>query len=275
MGKLRQESALPQRYGDWALVTGASDGIGRAFAIELAKAGVSVALAARRKDKLKGVEAEIRERFAVDVVTKSIDLSHAEGVDWLYDSLADLDIGLMIASAGFGTSGPFIASDLQSELEMIDLNCRSLAHLTYLFGQRFARRGRGGIVLMSSLVAFQGVPRAANYAATKAYVQTFAEGLQHELRPVGVDVLAVAPGPVNSGFGARANMNMTKAQTPAEVASGALKALGKRDLVRPGFLAKFLELSLSMMPRSGRVKIMGKVMGQMTRHQLAKPMQTH
>jgi short-subunit dehydrogenase len=105
----------------------------------------------------------------------------------------------------------FINSNLDVELEMIDLNCRSLAHLTHHFGQKLAHRGRGGIVLMSSLVAFQGVPRAANYAATKAYVQSLSESIQRELRQSGVDVLAVAPGPVKSGFGARANMNMSTA----------------------------------------------------------------
>jgi len=274
MSKTQQKTTLHQRYGEWALVTGASDGIGRAFALELAKEGISVAIAARRKEKLQAVETEIRNKYKVDVMVVPVDLSHSAGVEALYGAIGSLDIGIMIASAGFGTSGPFISSDLESELEMIDLNCRALAQLTYRFGQRFARRGYGGIVLMSSLVAFQGVPRAANYAATKAYVQTFAEGLQHELKSLGVDVLAVAPGPVNSGFGARADMNMSQAQTPEEVASGALKALGKRNLVRPGFLAKFLEFSLSMMPRSGRVRIMGKVMGQMTSHQPAKPLQT-
>ena len=103
----------------------------------------------------------------------------------------------------------FIDSDLEVELNMIDLNCRSLAQMTHTFGGRFAKRGRGGIVLMSSLVAFQGVPRAANYAATKAYVQSLAEGIRAELKPLGVSVLASAPGPVKSGFGARAGMAIT------------------------------------------------------------------
>jgi short-subunit dehydrogenase len=111
------------------------------------------------------------------------------------------------------------------------------------------------------------VPRAANYAATKAYVQTFAEGLRQELSGSGVDVLAVAPGPVHSGFGQRANVQMSMAQTPAEVARGALRALGTRVTVRPGFLAQFLELSLKPLPRWGRIRVMGLVMGGMTKHQ--------
>ena len=160
----------------------------------------------------------------------------------------------------------FIDNDLDVELNMIDLNCRSLAHMTHGFGGRFARRGRGGIVLMSSLVAFQGVPRAANYAATKAYVQSLAEGIWAELKPLGVSVLASAPGPVKSGFGARAGMAITTGQTPEEVAEGTLNALGRRATVRPGLLAKLLELSLSPLPRSARIFAMGRVMAGMTAH---------
>ncbi len=153
------------------------------------------------------------------------------------------------------------------DLSRHKLSSAGTAALAYEFGTRFARRDGGGIVLLSSLVAFQGVPRAANYAATKAYVQTFAEGLRQELSGSGVDVLAVAPGPVHSGFGQRANVQMSMAQTPAEVARGALRALGTRVTVRPGFLAQFLELSLKPLPRWGRIRVMGLVMGGMTKHQ--------
>lgn len=98
---------------------------------------------------------------------------------------------------------------VEPELDMIDVNCRAVAALTHAFGQRFAARGKGGIVLMSSLVAFQGVAHAANYAATKAYVQSLAEGLRTELAPLGVAVVACAPGPIASGFAARASMVMS------------------------------------------------------------------
>lgn len=110
-----------------------------------------------------------------------------------------LDIGLLVASAGFGTSGPFVDSDLESELEMIDVNCRAVAALGHHFGRRFANQRRGGMILMSSLVAFQGVPRAANYAATKAYVQSLAEGLRIELAPFGVDVSRRRRAPSSAG----------------------------------------------------------------------------
>jgi len=247
-------------YGPCAVVTGASDGIGRALALELAAKGFELLLVARRAVALAEVAAECERLYGTRATTLAADLATPAGVVAALEASERLDVGLFVAAAGFGTSGPFVDSELDVELNMIDLNCRSLAHMAHAFGRRFAVRRRGGIVLMSSLVAFQGVPRAANYAATKAYVQSLAEGLAAELRPLGVAVLASAPGPVKSGFGARAGMAITQGQTPAEVAAGTLKALGRRTTVRPGRLAKLLEWSLSPLPRWARVYAMGRVM---------------
>ena len=261
----RDQERLRVRYGPWALVTGASDGIGRAFAAHLAEAGVNLILAARRRDVLEALSAELTEQHGIDARVVAVDLGRPEGITTLLAETGTCDVGLLVASAGFGTSGSFIEGDLAPELEMIDVNCRAVAALSHTFGRRFAARGRGGMVLMSSLVAFQGVPRAANYAATKAYVQSLAEGLRVELAPRGVDVLASAPGPVNSGFAARASMTMSFAQTPGEVAGSTLAALGRQGTVRPGLLAKLLEWSLAFLPRWGRVRMMAIVMGGMTK----------
>jgi short-subunit dehydrogenase len=195
------------------------------------------------------------------------DLTTDLGVNRVVSATAQLDVGLLVAAAGFGTSGPFIASPLGGEQEMLAVNCRAVLMLSHEFASRFVARGRGGLVLMSSLLAFQGTPRAAHYAATKAYIQTLAEGLREELRPLGVDVIACAPGPIHSGFGTRADMQMSFAQAPEVVARKTLRALGRRSTVRPGWLSKFLEMSLSMLPRWGRVKVMGLVMRGMTAHQ--------
>jgi short-subunit dehydrogenase len=153
---------------------------------------------------------------------------------------------------------------------MLRLNCEALLTLTHHFAQRFVTQKRGGIILMSSMVAFQGVPYSANYAATKAYVQSLAEALAEELKPYGVDVLAAAPGPVASGFGQRANMKMNMSLTPQQVGIPILKALGRNTTVLPGFLTKFLVYSLRTVPRWGKVKIMKIVMGGMTEHQRTK-----
>jgi short-subunit dehydrogenase len=261
----REQVRLRERYGPWAVVTGASDGIGREFAARLAEAGVHLVLAARRNDLLDEVANGLVRAHHVQVETIPIDLATRPGVDELVARTRERDVGLLIASAGFGTSGPFVDARLDEELGMIDVNCRAVAALSHAFGRRFVDRKRGGIVLMSSLVAFQGVPRAANYAATKAYVQSFAEALRLELQPLGVDVIASAPGPIRSGFATRASMTMGLAQTPRDVAGATLAALGRRGIVRPGWLSKFLEASLMFLPRWGRVRTMGFVMAGMTK----------
>jgi short-subunit dehydrogenase len=249
-------------------VTGASEGIGREFARHLAREGFKLVVVARRRAALEALASELS---GAEVRVVEADLGTSEGVRQVAEQTRGLDVGLLVASAGFGTSGNFLDGELEAELSMIDVNCRAVAALTHHFGQRLVGRGRGGLVLLSSLVAFQGVRRAANYAATKAWVQSFAEGLSLELAPHGVDVLACAPGPVRSGFDARANMKMGQAATPDVVAAGALAALGRVGTVRPGWLSKVLEWSLMFLPRWGRVRMMSVVMGGMTSHQPSRP----
>ena len=176
-----------------------------------------------------------------------------------------------MASAGFGTSGPFLTADRVDELAMLDANCRALLALCLHFGPRLAERGRGGMVLMSSLVGFQGTPGAAHYAATNAYVQVLAEGLHAELRSCGVDVVASAPGPVHSGFAERADMRMGRALDAADVAVPTLNALGRRTTAAPGALSKLLTWSLAPLPRAAHVRIMSGVMAGMTAHQRPVP----
>ncbi|MCM0606992.1 MAG: SDR family NAD(P)-dependent oxidoreductase [Xanthomonadaceae bacterium] len=253
-----------KKYGEWAIVTGSSNGIGRALAIEVAKYGLNVVLVARSAAKLEKLSGEIKSQSSVKTRFISMDLSEPGSVDQLIQQTIDLKIGLLVAAAGFGTSGPILKTSLSEELNMIDLNCRSAFEITHWFANRFAEQKRGGIILMSSLVGFQGVPNASNYAATKGYIQSLAEGLHFELRPYGVDVLASAPGPVNSGFADRAHMTMGKAATPEVVARVTIKELGKNLTIRPGFLSKFLGWSLALMNRWGRVRVMQIIMGGMT-----------
>lgn len=258
-----------RRYGDWAVVTGASDGIGQAFAGELAALGMNVALVARRGDRLNRLAAEIAQNHRVETRVIAADLSTSDGRNSVNETTRDLDVGLLIAAGGFGASGPLLSANLDSELNMLDVNCRAVLEQSIVFGRRFAQRRRGGIILMGSLLGWQGVPGAAHYAATKAYVQSLAEGLGRELAASNVDVLASAPGPVNSGFADRADMRMSMAETPISVARASLQALGRRATVVPGRLGKFLTYSLLPLPRSLRVRILAGVMGGMTRHQSA------
>jgi short-subunit dehydrogenase len=262
----KENERLKKNYGEWAVVTGASSGIGLELTKLLAAAGINVVMIARHEAKLVAFSDELKKTFGVSTRVIAVDVSELCGLQWIKDVIADLQVGLFIASAGFGTSGPFIGSSIQQETNMLRLNCEALLVLTHHFAKHFAAQRRGGIILLSSIVAFQGVPFAAHYAATKAYVQTLAEGLAAELKPLGVDVLAAAPGPVRSGFESRADMKMTNALRTEDVGVPMLKALGRQGTVFPGGLSKLLITGLRTVPRWGKVKIMEKVMRGMTQH---------
>ena len=257
------------KYGPWAVVTGASDGIGSAFAEQLAERGLNLVAVARRADRLNELARKIRAKRGTEVLVVAADLSTPEGRAELERATEPVDVGLLVASAGYGTSGPLLQANLKQERNMLDLNCYAVLDQCVVFGNRLVERGGGGIIMLASLVGWQGVPQFAHYAATKAYVQSLAEALRIELRPKGIDVLASAPGPVRSGFAARANMVMGTAVLPAVVARESLDSLGKKGTVIPGGLSRLLTYSLLPLPRFLRSLIMAQVMGEMTKHQNA------
>lgn len=265
---IKERIAFLTNYGPWAVVTGASSGIGKALAWELGKIGFDLVLVGRDKLALQVIANEQEKSFFNQIRIIEADLSNEVGNKMVIDGTKDLEVGLLVASAGFGTSGRIIDNKLTDELEMILVNCQSPLILSHEFGKKMTVRRRGGIIFLSSIVAFQGVPFAANYAATKAYIQSLAEGLGRELSPFQVSVLAASPGPVGSGFAKRAGMIMGKTLRPEEIALPILSALGKKGTVFPGFLTKFLTVSLSLLPRWGKVRIMELVMRGFTRHRV-------
>ena len=262
------------RYGPWAVVTGASEGIGREFAIDLARRGLNLVLVARREALLHALAADLNQRHGIECRVIAADMADVGAVARLTEQTRALDVGLLVAAAGFGSSGSLVDAPLDNELDMVDVNCRAVLGLSWFFARRFKARRRGGLVLLSSLLAFQGTPRAANYAATKAYIQTLAEGLRAELAPYGVDVLASAPGPIASGFARRADMRMSASLTPVVVARVSLDRLGRSATVRPGWLSKLLGWSLATCPPRMRTFILGRIFRGFTKHHPTPPRTT-
>jgi short-subunit dehydrogenase len=263
----KEQARLKEKYGPWAVITGASSGIGKELAKQLAGAGLNLVLCARSEEKLDAMENAFRAQYGIDIKVVVVDVAEPDALPAIVEETKGLKVGLIVASAGYGTSGLFTSTKLSDEINMLRVNGEALLSITHHFSRRFAAQKRGGIILMSSLVAFQGVPYSANYAATKAYVQSLAEALAMELKPYGVDVLAAAPGPVSSGFAARANIRMSMSLMPAQIGAPILKALGRKTTVLPGFLSKLLVYSLRTLPRWGKVKVIANVMGGMTKHQ--------
>ncbi|MBO6756128.1 MAG: SDR family NAD(P)-dependent oxidoreductase [Roseibium sp.] len=254
---------LPTRLaalGPMALVTSASDGIGRAAAADLARLGFDLLLVARRGDALRELAEDLRMAHNVTVDVLAADLGTAAGVQDVTQAIAGRDIGVGVLAAGFGTSGGFTNADLAEETSMLDVNCRAVLVLSHELARAMAKKGRGQLVLFGSIVGFQGNGSTATYSATKAYIQSLAEGLARDLAPSGVHVLSVAPGPVHSGFAGRAGMTMGAAARPEAVSRGITAALGSSGTIRPGLLSKILGYNMATLPRFLRIRLMTRIM---------------
>lgn len=231
----------------------------------LAGRGLHVILHGRREAALQTLAHRITQTYGTQTTVVVADLTDREAIAGVLRATDQVDIGLFIASAGFGSSGPFVDAEREQEVAMVGVNCGVIVEMTHHLARSMIERRRGGIVLMSSLVAYQGTPWAATYAATKAFVQSFAEALRIELTGSGVRVIACTPGPVRTAFAERARMTMGLAENPETIAEETLRKMGRRSTVRPGFVSKFLIGSLSLLPRWGRVRVMNKIMGGMAR----------
>jgi uncharacterized protein len=254
------QADLVTKYGKWTVVTGASSGIGREIAIYLAELGFNLVLIARSEDKLKALGEELAAKYDTKTLVLPHDLSQRSAISDILKQTENLDVGMLVAAAGFGSSGPLLKTNILNELDMLAINCAVPLEMSYSFGERFAKQKRGGIILFSSVLGFQGAPNSANYAATKGYIQCLGEGLYVELNPHNVDVLISAPGPVATGFAEVADMKMSLVANPKEVAHATVNALGKTMTIRPGKLAKFLGWSLMTAPRRIRVSIVKVIM---------------
>ncbi|MCP5067148.1 MAG: SDR family NAD(P)-dependent oxidoreductase [bacterium] len=247
----KKRKPLCERYGDWALVTGASAGIGSEFARALAREGVSCVLAARREDRLKELGEEIARDHGVDFRTVPVDLSTATGVELLLSQVADLEIGMLVNNAGFGYTGRFDKQDRDRLSQMVQLNCAAPVALAAELLPGMRERGRGAVIFTGSVAGSQPLPLHALYSATKSFDNLLAEGLWGELQGTGVDVLALLPGATESEFVEAAGGLPHAGEPPERVVEVALDALGFQPSVISGWFNWLrANLAFRIMPRS-------------------------
>ena len=232
----------------WVLITGASSGFGEEFARQYAEQGHSLVLVARRLDRLQALAETLRKQHGTEVVVEQVDLSDIAAVARLHERLRDrgIEIDVLINNAGHGLQGPFADTPLDAALAMVQLDIASLTAVTHIFARDMRERRRGKILLVASMLAYQGVENFAVYAAAKAYVLRLGEALHREFKREGITVTTLCPGASDTGFSQAAQMKVTPMlkplmMKPAPVVSAGIRALqaGRMSVV-PGLANKFL-----------------------------------
>jgi hypothetical protein len=234
-----------KRFGPWALVTGASSGIGKEFARQIAASKINVVLVARREGLLKQAGAELSKRYGVEHRVVVLDLSREDFIGQLASATDDLDIGLVVSHAGSGNPGEFLKLDRQLLREGVRLSAMAHLDITHYFGAKLAMRRQGGVVLTGALGAEKGVPLNANDGAARAYVHSLGEALHYEFKPLGVYVTVLAVGftdtPVLEKFGLDPKTTPMKPMSVEQCVSEGLSGLLKnRSKLIPGRLNRIL-----------------------------------
>lgn len=241
-----------EKYGPWALVTGASSGIGEQFARLLARSGINLLLVARRADRLEDLAEELRRRRGLEIEQVIVDLAEFDAVDRVVAAIGGRDLGLLVSNAGFGLKGGFAETGRERLETMFNVNARAPLLLAHALLPRLRARGRGGIIFTGSVEGEAPYPFSAAYAATKAFVHSLGMGLHGELAGSGVDMLVLAPGATDTeairlqGFKPELMPNL---MPPAEVARQALRQLGKTPLHVPGVENRKYVSMMRRMPR--------------------------
>ena len=255
-----------ERFGPWALVTGASSGIGKEFARQIAASGINIVLVARREDLLKEVGVEFSKRFGVEHRVIVLDVSREDFIGQLASATDDLDIGLVVSNAGTGNPGEFLK--LERQLLQATLRLSTMAHLniSHHFGAKLAKRGRGGLILAGAMGAENGVPCMANDGAAKAYVHSLGEALHYEFKPLGVRVTILAAGFTNTevlekfGFDSQ-TMPMNPMSVEQCVSEGLNALRENRSRIVPGRLNRIMNaLVPASLARKMEADMIGKAL---------------
>lgn len=251
-----------QQYGEWAIVTGASSGIGEAFAYALAARGIKPLLVARREEELHRVALTVKERYDIESAWLVLDMADTNVIERLQMACVDHDVGLVIGNAAYNPPGAFLDLSRANLLRTLDVNDRANVLLAHAFLPYLKKRGRGGFMLVGSTEGFSGSPYSSVYSASKAFVLSFGEALWGEFTGTGVDVLVLVPNATDTPLLASRNvgsMNI-KGMPASEVAETGLNHLGKGPSVIPGAFNRWSFRLLRRLPRKWMVQGVGAAM---------------
>jgi short-subunit dehydrogenase len=254
--------------GQWALITGASSGLGEQFARQLAARHANLILTARSRDKLETLAKELAQAHGIQTEVIALDLGETGGAARLCEAVDRLGhpVAHLVSNAGFGRYGPFLDGDVAHQAEMVRLNCEALMVLSHHFLRQMVARGSGGVIHLASVASFQAAPYMAVYAATKAFVLTFSEAVGEEVRGTGVRCLALCPGPVPTGFQQAAGAEIAASQRRAilsaeETVTRGLRAYERgRAVYIPGGMNRAGAIGSQLLPRAMVVRTVGKMM---------------
>ena len=252
--------SFASKYGPWAIVAGGSEGLGAAFATALAVRGVHLLLLARRAERLHAVAETIRASAKVEVRTEVCDMARPDLSGALEALTADLDVGFAVYNAAHAPVGVLVTRPIDELVKVVDVNVRGPLVFARTLAPRMVARGRGGIVLMSSLAGFQGAPRIAAYAASKAFNIVLGESLWSELRPHGIDVLVCCAGAIRTpGYAMSAQKDAPGTLDADFVAEETLNALGRGPIVVPGTINRLARVMLGRaLPRRAAISVMAR-----------------
>lgn len=220
------------KFGTWALVTGANSGIGAAFSQQLAQEGYNIVLTGRRAEALCTAARQLEKDHGVETHVIVVDLSQDGFMGQIEAETAGLDVGMLVSNAGEAAMGALLKVELSRLTQMLHLNTQTHLELVHSFGRRFAKKGKGAILLVSSTAGLQGTPYAANYAGAKAYLLNLGMALNYEMRGTGVNVSVLLPGPTKTP-GLNEKLDIPLAQLPApKMAPAVVARIGLRALVQ-------------------------------------------
>jgi short-subunit dehydrogenase len=251
-----------ERYGPWALVAGASEGLGAAFATELSRRGLNLILIARRPQPL----AELAARLPTRTITVVADLATDDGIATALGAGDGLAVGLVVANAAYSPIGAFLDLEPAQSGRALRVNCAAPVELAQRYLPAMRTRGRGGLIIMSSLAGQQGSPPITVYAATKAFGAVLADGLWAELRPHGVHVVACVAGAVATpGLAGSKSRRAPGTLEPAQVVTAALRGLGRGPRVVPGATMRISSVLMSrVLPHRTAIAIISRASRDLT-----------